>query len=264
MVPLIHAGQAAELAARLGARNRMGNEEIARNVKEIVNRVREEGDKALFDYTERFDHVRLTAETLEVTREEIDAAYAMADAAWLDAMREAVRRIRAFHEKQKQNTWVNFEGGIALGQKITPLRRAGVYVPGGTAAYPSSVLMNVIPAKVAGVEEIIMATPPGRDGGVSYPLALVAADLAGVDRILRIGGAQAIAALAFGTESVPRVDKITGPGNIYVALAKREVFGYVGIDMVAGPSEVLVVADGQANAAWVAADLLRQAEHFIN
>ena len=261
MVPILECADTQELSARLAARSSMTNEAVARKVKEIVADIRERGDTALFEYTEKFDHVSLTRDTVQVTREEMEAAYAAARPEWLEAMREAARRIRAFHEKQKQNTWVNFEGGIALGQKITPLRRAGVYVPGGTAAYPSSVLMNVIPAKVAGVEEIIMATPPGRDGGVSYPLALVAADLAGVDRILRIGGAQAIAALAFGTESIPRVDKITGPGNIYVALAKREVFGYVGIDMVAGPSEVLVVADGQANAAWVAADLLSQAEH---
>ena len=176
-------------------------------------------------------------------------------------MREAARRITAFHEKQKQNTWLNFENGIALGQKVTPLRRVGVYVPGGTAAYPSSVLMNVLPAKVAGVKDIVMVTPPGRDGSTSSPLAIVAADLAGVDRIYKVGGAQAIAALAFGTESIPRVDKITGPGNIYVAVAKREVFGHVGIDMVAGPSEVLVIADDSADPRLVAADLLSQAEH---
>ncbi|MBQ9324220.1 MAG: histidinol dehydrogenase [Clostridia bacterium] len=261
MVPLIFENEAEALRARLGARTNMGNDEIAARVKEIVRNVREKGDAALFDYTEQFDGVRLAPDTVMVTREEIARAYEAADEKWLSSMREAARRIRAFHEKQKQNTWVNFENGIALGQKITPLRRVGVYVPGGTAAYPSSVLMNVIPAKVAGVEEIVMVTPPGKDGSVSYPMALVAADIAGVDSIYKTGGAQAIAALAFGTASIPRVDKITGPGNIYVALAKREVFGYVGIDMVAGPSEVLVVADGAANPAWVAADLLSQAEH---
>ena len=261
MVPILECADTQELSARLAARSSMTNEAVARKVKEIVADIRERGDTALFEYTEKFDHVSLTRDTVQVTREEMEAAYAAARPEWLEAMREAARRIRAFHEKQRQNTWVNFEKGAALGQKITPLRRAGVYVPGGTAAYPSSVLMNVLPAKVAGVKEIVMVTPPGRDGGVSYPLALVAADIAGVDRIYKIGGAQAVAALAFGTESIPRVDKITGPGNIYVAMAKREVFGYVGIDMVAGPSEVLVVADDSANPAYAAADLLSQAEH---
>ena len=261
MVPILECADTKALSARLAARSSMTNEEVARRVKEIVGDIRERGDAALFEYTEKFDHVRLTPETVQVTREEIEAAYAVASPEWLEAMREAAKRITAFHEKQKQNTWINFEKGIALGQKITPLRRAGVYVPGGTAAYPSSVLMNILPAKVAGVKEIVMATPPGKDGGVSYPLALAAADIAGVDKIYKAGGAQAIAALAFGTESIPRVDKITGPGNIYVAMAKREVFGYVGIDMVAGPSEVLVVADASANPAYVAADLLSQAEH---
>ena len=261
MVPVIKASDAEALKARVMNRSQLQNEEISRSVKEIVRRVREEGDRALFEYSEKFDHVRLTPETVQVTRQEIDAAYAKASPDWLEAMKEAVRRITAFHEKQKQETWVDFQPEIALGQKITPLKRVGVYVPGGTAAYPSSVLMNVLPAKVAGVKEIIMVTPPGRDGGVSYPQALVAADLAGVDKIYKIGGAQAVAALAFGTESIPRVDKITGPGNIFVANAKREVFGHVGIDMVAGPSEVLVVADDSANPVYVAADLLSQAEH---
>lgn len=261
MVPILECADTQELAARLAARSSMTNEAVAQKVKEIVADIRTRGDAALFEYTEKFDHVRLSRENVQVTREEIEAAYAAARPEWLEAMREAAARITAFHEKQKQNTWVNFEKGVALGQKITPLRRAGVYVPGGTAAYPSSVLMNVLPAKVAGVREIVMVTPPGKDGGVSYPLALVAADIAGVDRIYKVGGAQAVAALAFGTESIPRVDKITGPGNIYVAMAKREVFGYVGIDMVAGPSEVLVVADAAANPAYVAADLLSQAEH---
>ena len=261
MIPILKSSDAAALKARVMERSQLQNDEISARVKEIVQRVRTEGDAALFDYTARFDKVQLTSDTVQVTREEIDAAYAAATPEWLSAMREAARRITAFHEKQKQNTWIDFQPGIALGQKITPLSRVGVYVPGGTAAYPSSVLMNVLPAKVAGVKEIIMVTPPGKDGGVSYPLALAAADIAGVDKIYKVGGAQAVAALAFGTESIPRVDKITGPGNIYVANAKREVFGHVGIDMVAGPSEVLVIADDTANPAYVAADLLSQAEH---
>lgn len=261
MIPILQATDVQALKARVMDRSQLQNEEISAQVKEIVRRVRQEGDEALFEYTRCFDRAEITADTVRVTREEIDAAYAAASPEWLEAMGEAVRHITAFHEKQKQNTWMDFQPAIALGQKITPLRRVGVYVPGGTAAYPSSVLMNVLPAKVAGVREIVMVTPPGRDGGVSYPLALVAADMAGVDAIYKVGGAQAVAALAFGTESIPRVDKITGPGNIYVANAKREVFGHVGIDMVAGPSEVLVVADDSANPAYVAADLLSQAEH---
>lgn len=261
MIPILQSSNLQALSQRVMNRSQLQNEEISRRVKEIVAAVREQGDQALFDLTERFDHVRLTPETVQVTREEIDRAYEAASPEWLEAMREAARRITAFHEKQKQNTWINFDPAISLGQKVTPLKRVGVYVPGGTAAYPSSVLMNVLPAKVAGVKEIIMVTPPGKDGGVSYPLALVAADLAGVDKIYKVGGAQAVAALAFGTESIPRVDKITGPGNIYVANAKREVFGHVGIDMVAGPSEVLVIADESADPRYVAADLLSQAEH---
>ena len=261
MIPILNMSDAAALKARVMNRSQLQDEEISRRVKEIVNRVREEGDAALFEYTARFDKADINAGNVLVTREEIDKAYAAASPEWLAAMREAARRITAFHERQKQNTWMNFAPAISLGQKITPLSRVGVYVPGGTAAYPSSVLMNVLPAKVAGVKEIIMVTPPGKDGGISYPLSLVAADIAGVDKIYKIGGAQAVAALAFGTESIPRVDKITGPGNIYVANAKREVFGHVGIDMVAGPSEVLVVADASADPRYVAADLLSQAEH---
>ncbi|MBR1684334.1 MAG: histidinol dehydrogenase [Clostridia bacterium] len=261
MVPILECADTREIAESLSARESMTNDKVAAIVKDIVADIRKSGDEALFEYTERFDGVKLNAENVLVSREEIEKAYATASREWVLAMQEAARRIREFHEKQKQNTWVNFEKGMALGQKITPLRSAGVYVPGGTAAYPSSVLMNVIPAKVAGVKDIVMVTPPGKNGGVSYPLALAAADIAGVDRIYKVGGAQAVAALAFGTESIPRVDKITGPGNIYVAMAKREVFGYVGIDMVAGPSEVLVVADASANPAYVAADLLSQAEH---
>lgn len=261
MIPILQFSDTAALRQRVMNRSQLQNEDVSRRVREIVSRVREEGDKALFDYTLRFDHAQMSAENVLVTHAEIDRAYEAASPEWLDAMREAARRITAFHERQKQNTWLNFDSAISLGQKITPLRRVGVYVPGGTAAYPSSVLMNVLPAKVAGVREIIMVTPPSPDCSVSYPLTLVAADLAGVDRIYKVGGAQAIAALAFGTESIPRVDKITGPGNIYVANAKREVFGYVGIDMVAGPSEVLVIADDSADPRYVAADLLSQAEH---
>ena len=261
MIPILNMADAAALKARVMNRSQLQNEEVSRRVKEIVARVREEGDAALFEYTARFDKAEINAGNVLVTREEIDKAYEAASPEWLEAMREAARRITAFHEKQKQNTWINFDAAISLGQKVTPLKRVGVYVPGGTAAYPSSVLMNVLPAKVAGVKEIIMVTPPGRDGGISYPLSLVAADIAGVDKIYKIGGAQAVAALAFGTESIPRVDKITGPGNIYVANAKREVFGHVGIDMVAGPSEVLVIADDTADPRYVAADLLSQAEH---
>ena len=261
MIPIISSGDVRGLQSRVMSRSQPTRDDVTDRVKEIVRRVRAEGDAALFDYTARFDKAALTAETVQVSREEIEQAYRAASPAWIDAMREAARRIAAFHEKQKQNTWIDFQPGIALGQKITPLNRVGVYVPGGTAAYPSSVLMNIIPARVAGVKEIVMVTPPGADGHVSYPLTLAAADIAGADRIFKVGGAQAIAALAFGTESIPRVDKITGPGNIYVTVAKREVFGHVGIDMVAGPSEVLVVADESADPRWVAADLLSQAEH---
>ncbi|MBQ2928853.1 MAG: histidinol dehydrogenase [Clostridia bacterium] len=261
MIPILNMADAQALKARVMNRSQLQNDEISRRVKEIVARIREEGDAALFEYTARFDKADINADNVLVTREEIDKAYEAASPEWLAAMREAAKRITAFHEKQKQNTWINFDAAISLGQKVTPLKRVGVYVPGGTAAYPSSVLMNVLPAKVAGVKEIIMVTPPGKDGGISYPLSLVAADIAGVDKIYKIGGAQAVAALAFGTESIPRVDKITGPGNIYVANAKREVFGHVGIDMVAGPSEVLVIADDTADPRYVAADLLSQAEH---
>lgn len=261
MIPILRSTDADALQKRVMNRSQLQNDDVSSRVKEIVARVQSEGDKALFEYTKRFDKADINADNVLVTRQEIEAAYAAASPEWLEAMREAAKRITAFHEKQKQNTWIDFQPGIALGQKITPLSRVGVYVPGGTAAYPSSVLMNVLPAKVAGVKEIVMVTPPGPDGGVSYPLALAAADIAGVDRIYKVGGAQAVAALAFGTESIPRVDKITGPGNIYVANAKREVFGHVGIDMVAGPSEVLVIADSSADPRYVAADLLSQAEH---
>ena len=261
MIPILNYADRQALQERLLSRSQLTDETVTQRVKDIVRDVRARGDAALFEYTERFDGAKLDAASVQVTPEEIRAAYDAAEKPWIDAMREAAARITAFHEKQKQRTWIDFDGGIALGQMVRPLERVGVYVPGGTAAYPSSVLMNVLPARVAGVRKIVMVTPPGADGRVSYPLTLVAADIAGVDRIYKVGGAQAVAALAFGTQSLPRVDKIVGPGNIYVANAKREVYGHCGIDMVAGPSEVLVIADGSANPVYVAADMLSQAEH---
>ena len=229
-------------------------------VARIVDDVRERGDEALFEYTEKFDHIKLTPETVQVTEQEIKEAYREVDPALLDVIRKALVNIRSYHEKQRRSSWFDSqENGIMLGQKITPLQRAGVYVPGGKAVYPSSVLMNVMPAKVAGVSQIIMTTPC-RDGKVS-PNTLVAAHEAGVDQIFKVGGAQAIAALAHGTRTIPKVDKIVGPGNIFVALAKKAVYGFVGIDSIAGPSEITVLADETANARYVAADLLSQAEH---
>lgn len=230
-------------------------------VNNILTNVKDNGDLALFEYTEKFDKVKLTAETIKVTDEEIEEAYAETDDELIRVIRLAMKNIEEYHEMQKEESWFDSKpDGTILGQKITPLSRVGVYVPGGKAAYPSSVLMNVIPAKVAGVDEIIMCTPPGRDGKV-YPTTLVSAKEAGVDTIYKVGGAQAIGALAYGTESIPQVDKIVGPGNIFVALAKKAVFGYTGIDSVAGPSEILVLADETANPRYVAADLLSQAEH---
>lgn len=230
-------------------------------VAEIIEKVKTEHDQALFEYTLKFDHYDLNAENIRVSRREIDEAYAKLEPGLVDVIRKSADNIRRFHTKQLRNSWFDArEDGTILGMKITPIARAGVYVPGGKAAYPSSVLMNVIPAKVAEVGEIIMTTPPGKDGSVN-PGTLVAADIAGVDAIYKVGGAQAIAAMAFGTESVPKVDKITGPGNIFVALAKKAVYGYVSIDSIAGPSEILVLADETANPRYVAADLLSQAEH---
>lgn len=230
-------------------------------VNEILAQVKAEGDKALFAYTLKFDKFQLTPENIRVTREEIDEAYAQMDPQLVEVIRKSAANIRAFHEKQLRNSWFDAkEDGTILGMKITPIGRVGVYVPGGKAAYPSSVLMNVVPAKVAGVTDIIMTTPPGADGKVN-PGTLVAADIAGVGTIYKAGGAQAIAAMAYGTESIPKVDKITGPGNIFVALAKKAVYGYVSIDSIAGPSEILVLADETANPRYVAADLLSQAEH---
>lgn len=230
-------------------------------VNEIIENVKANKDKAVFEYTKKFDKFELTAENIKVTREEIDEAYTKMDAKLVEVIRKAAENIKVFHMKQLRNSWFDAkEDGTILGMKITPIEKAGVYVPGGKAAYPSSVLMNVIPAKVAGVKEIIMTTPPGADGKVN-PGTLVAADIAGVDTIYKVGGAQAIAALAYGTESIPKVDKITGPGNIFVALAKKAVYGYVSIDSIAGPSEILVLADETANPRYVAADMLSQAEH---
>lgn len=230
-------------------------------VNDIIKNVRENGDKALFEYTLAFDKFPLSSENIKVTKEEIKEAYAQMDPALVEVIRKSAENIRSFHTKQLRNSWFDSkEDGTILGMKITPIRRAGVYVPGGKAAYPSSVLMNVVPAKVAGVSEIIMTTPPSAEGKVN-PGTLVAADIAGVDTIYKVGGAQAIAAMAFGTQSIPKVDKITGPGNIFVALAKKAVYGYVSIDSIAGPSEILVLADETANPRYVAADLLSQAEH---
>ena len=231
------------------------------SVKEILDKVKEEKDAAVFAYTAKFDGAELTADTIEVTDTEIEEAYAQVDDTLLTVIRKAKDNIESYHAKQRQNSWFDSKpDGTILGQKITPLHRVGVYVPGGKAVYPSSVLMNVMPAKVVGVDEIIMVTPPGKNGKVS-PNTLVAAKEAGVDKIYKVGGAQAIAALAYGTESIPKVDKIVGPGNIYVALAKKAVYGHVSIDSIAGPSEILVVADETANPRYVAADLLSQAEH---
>ena len=229
-------------------------------VSGILADVRENGDRAVFAYTKKFDGADISAENFIVTKEEEKEAYEKVDSGLVDVIRKAIARIRTFHEKERQKSWFMTEDGMVLGQKVTPLSRAGIYVPGGKAAYPSSVLMNVIPAQVAGVPDIVMCTPPGKDGKVT-PTTLVAAKEAGVGTIYKVGGAQAIAAMAFGTESLPKVDKITGPGNIFVALAKKAVYGHVSIDSVAGPSEVTVLADDTANARYVAADLLSQAEH---
>lgn len=230
-------------------------------VNEIIENVKANRDKALFDYTMKFDQCTITAETIQVTREEIEEAYTKVNPDLVEVMKKSAANITKFHQKQLHNSWIApEEDGTILGQKILPIEISGVYVPGGKAAYPSSVLMNVLPAKVAGVKRIIMTTPPGKDGKVN-PGTLVAADIAGVNEIYKVGGAQAIAAMAFGTESIPKVDKITGPGNIFVALAKKACFGFVSIDSIAGPSEILVLADETANPRYVAADLLSQAEH---
>ncbi|MCI8955803.1 MAG: histidinol dehydrogenase [Eubacterium sp.] len=237
-------------------------DQFADSVNEILAEVKKNGDDALFAYTKKFDGADLDASNILVTEEEIKEAYdSLENKELVDIIRKSLNNIKEYHEKQKQYSWFDSKtDGSLLGQKVTPLERVGVYVPGGKAAYPSSVLMNVIPAKVAGVDEIIMVTPPGKDGKVN-PNTLVAANEAGVDKIYKVGGAQAIGAMAYGTASIPKVDKIVGPGNIYVALAKKAVFGYVSIDSIAGPSEILVIADESANPRYVAADLLSQAEH---
>ncbi len=233
--------------------------DVAGTVAEIIKNVKENGDKALFEYCEKFDKAQLSS--LAVTKEEIDEALNLVEPEFLEILEKAARNIRKFHSRQVRNSFIiNDEDGIVIGQKIIPVDRAGLYVPGGTAAYPSTVLMDAIPAKTAGCREVVMVTPPTKDGKVN-PVILAAAHVAGIDRIFKVGGAQAIAALAYGTESIPKVDKIVGPGNAFVAEAKKQVFGVVSIDMIAGPSEILIVADGKSNPAYVAADLLSQAEH---
>jgi histidinol dehydrogenase len=250
-----------ELLGNLLNRNPGSYTQYENTVNEIIDNVRNNGDKALFDYTLKFDKCSLDSKSVVVTKEEIKKAYEKLSPEFIEVMKKSAENIRVFHEKQKRNSWIETrEDGSILGQRILPIEISGVYVPGGKAAYPSSVLMNVVPAKVAGVERIIMCTPPQADGSVN-PGTLVAADIAGVDEVYRVGGAQAIAAMAFGTESIPKVDKITGPGNIFVALAKKACFGHVSIDSIAGPSEILVLADDTAKARYVAADLLSQAEH---
>lgn len=243
------------------SRSQLEYGDVQEKVNAIVADIRANGDKALFEYTKKFDGFDLTSENIKVTKEEIEEAYTKVDAELIEVIRKSAKRIADFHQKQKLNSWLEpNKNGEMLGQLIRPLENVGVYVPGGKAAYPSSVLMNIIPAKVAGVDNIYMTTPPNKEGKVN-PTTIVAADIAGVDVIYKVGGAQAVAALAFGTESVAKVDKIVGPGNIFVALAKRSVYGYVNIDSVAGPSEILVIADESANPVFVAADLLSQAEH---
>ena len=235
--------------------------EFEGRVAEIISNVKSDRDQAVFDYTKRFDGADISAENIRVTEDEIQEAYEQVDEGLVEVIRKALVNIRSYHEKQRQYSWFDSKpDGTMLGQKVTPLSKVGVYVPGGKAVYPSSVLMNIVPARAAGVEKIIMTTPPGKDGKVN-PSTLVAAHEAGADEVYKAGGAQAIAALAFGTESIPKVDKIVGPGNIYVALAKKAVYGHVSIDSVAGPSEILVLADETANPRYVAADLLSQAEH---
>ena len=256
MIPILKVGQVpnSEIFARVTP-----EADVAAIVSDIIADVRENGDAAVKAYCAKFDNAELTS--LEVTPEEIQAAVSQVEPEFLDILREAAENIRAFHSRQMRNSFVIADKpGIVLGQKITPIEKVGVYVPGGTAAYPSTVLMDTIPAKIAGCPQLVMVTPPGRDGKVN-PAILAAASIAGVNRIFKVGGAQAIAALAYGTESIPKVDKIVGPGNAFVAEAKKQVFGRVSIDMIAGPSEILVIADGKSNPVHVAADLLSQAEH---
>ncbi|MFA5074210.1 MAG: histidinol dehydrogenase, partial [Nitrospirota bacterium] len=245
---------------RIINRGEMATEEVAATVKEIVERVRREGDPAVIEYTEKFDKAAVSLKDIRVSAEDIKNAYTNAQPQNIDALRKAATNIRSFHEKQKLSSWVTEENnGVILGNLVRPIRSVGIYVPGGKASYPSSVLMNAIPATVAGVEQIIMCCPA--PGGALNPYILIAADIVGITEIYKIGGAQAIAAMAYGTASIPKVDKIVGPGNIYVATAKRYVFGQVDIDMIAGPSEIVVIADQTADSVFVAADLLSQAEH---
>lgn len=263
MIPVIRYStpDGEKIVKQILSRSQIENKNVQEIVDSILANVKENGDKAIFEYTEKFDKIKITPETLKVTDEEIKYAYSQVKPELIEVIKKSAARIKAFHEKQKRNSWFEpDEKGEIMGQIIRPLERVGVYVPGGKAAYPSSVLMNVMPAHVAGVKNIYMTTPAQKDGSV-YPTTIVAAKEAGVDEIFKIGGAQAIAALAFGTESVPKVDKICGPGNIFVALAKKSVYGYVNIDSVAGPSEILVLADESANPVYTAADLLSQAEH---
>jgi histidinol dehydrogenase len=263
MIKIMKYGEAEgkELVKGLLSRSQLEYGDVQSKVDAILADIKANGDEALFKYTKSFDKFDVDADKLVVTKEEIADAYSKVDAELVEVIKRSAQRIRAFHEKQKLNSWLEpAPNGEMLGQLIRPLDRVGVYVPGGKAAYPSSVLMNIIPAKVAGVHEIAMTTPPNSEGKIN-PTTIVAADIAGVDKIYKAGGAQAIAALAYGTESIPKVDKIVGPGNIFVALAKRSVYGYVNIDSVAGPSEILILADDSANSEYVAADLLSQAEH---
>ncbi len=261
MVKIIKDDEYVKFFEKLTERAQFDDEQYAAVASEIVAKVKENKDKALFDYTEKFDKVKITKDNVKVTKEEIGEAYGLIDDNMQRIIKLSADRIRKFHSKQKRNSWMDLdETGSILGQLVLPMESCGVYVPGGKAAYPSSVLMNIIPAQVAGVEKIIMVTPPQPNGKIN-PVVLVSADIAGVTDIYKVGGAQSIAALAFGTESIPKVDKIVGPGNIYVALAKREVYGYVSIDSIAGPSEILILADRSANPKYVAADMLSQAEH---
>ncbi len=263
MIRVVKADGVAEKAVldELKKRSESVNEEVQKTVKDILEAVRKRGDDALRAYTRQFDGAELSA--LEVPAQEVADAWRDCDPAFWKALQNAADNIRAFHLRQTQQSWIHTaENGVFMGQRVRGLQRVGIYVPGGTAAYPSSVLMNAIPAKIAGVEKIIMVTPPGKDARVS-PYILAAAALAGVDRVFMVGGAQAIGALSYGTGSIPKVDKIVGPGNIYVAAAKQQVFGMVDIDMVAGPSEILILADERANARFIAADLMSQAEHDV-
>lgn len=259
MIPIAKTmAEMSEAMKKLELRAEMNNEEARQTVMKIIADVRARGDAAVLEYTEKFDDVKL--EKMLVSQAEIEEGLLATPEKLMFAIQESAENIRAFHEKQKQKTWLDFSVESALGQKVTPLTSAGIYIPGGRAAYPSSVLMNAIPASIAGVGRVVMVTPPGKDGKLS-PAILTAAYFAGITEIYKVGGAQAVAALAYGTQEIASVDKITGPGNLYVSLAKREVFGKVGIDMIAGPSEVLIIADESANPEYIAADMLAQAEH---